>query len=250
MHAAYHLAHGLTRTALLLQRAGPAVFRAGAIDTRISLGHASAFLAVSATELNKAHSAWAGECVRGSIEGKVGSAEGAVFALASLPHGHVRRDVLLFDDPTENLRRAIGRIADQPSGLHAKALLNPFDHRLRRSHLGRSDRRRRYDIQDHGALHIDQIVVRPTEERGPAYGRREPRGRIGERDFLWWIRRTIQRIEIFAHRSAWATTARAIMPIMVVATGHTVLAIGVSADDAGIDSKALATDKAFARSSD
>src|SRR5258706_5032834 len=117
MHAAHHLAHGLTWTALLLQRARLAILRTGAIDAHVGLGDAAAFLAVSATELNKALSAWAGECVRDGIEGKVGPAEGAVFALASFPYRHMRFDLLLFHDPAQDRSRAIDGIADQPLGL-------------------------------------------------------------------------------------------------------------------------------------
>jgi hypothetical protein len=74
------------------------------------------------------------------------------------------RDALLFDQPVQHWSRSVGGIPDKPLRLETKALLRSLDHGLRRADLGLANGTGCFDVNDDAELHIDEIVVRVSEE--------------------------------------------------------------------------------------
>src|SRR5262245_34736463 len=69
------------------------------------------------------------------VEGKVLSAQRAIFALGFLNDRNVRSDPLLVDDPVERRRRSVGSVRCKTFGLQAEALFGAANHRLRGADL-------------------------------------------------------------------------------------------------------------------
>ena len=122
MDVARDLPGGHVRAALRLQRATGAVVFAGAKSQR----HSFVNPACGAKHL----AVGAGVHVGAAIPFEVRTREGAVFAFALVPHGNVRRDPLLLDEPAEELAGAVGRIGDQPLRLQIEAPCGSIDHCL------------------------------------------------------------------------------------------------------------------------
>jgi hypothetical protein len=66
----------------------------------------------------------------------------------------------------------------------ADAFQRALDHALCRQHLGLTDRRRCFEIDNDRVIDIDQVVGRIGKERWPAVRRGPPRRRIGRCDEL------------------------------------------------------------------
>ena len=92
--------------------------------------------------------------------------------------------------PGEVLGRTVGGVGRQPLRPQAEALLRAVDHPLLRRHLGLADRGGRLDIDDDGALQVDQVVRalgeegEPAVRPGPARGRDRPARRTSARPAL------------------------------------------------------------------
>src|SRR4029079_16669944 len=87
--------------------------------------------------------------------------------------------------------------------------------------------------------HSDQRLVAVDEQGGLSDLLRQPRSWIRKRDIFRRRSVLIQGSKIFPDRTARPFAAGAACPIMIVATGNTVLPVCVRADDARIRSKAL-----------
>jgi len=81
-----------------------------------------------------------------------------------IENGNVRRDLLLLDEPGEIVRRAICGVGDEIIRLQTEALFRALQHRLRRADLCLPDGARRFDVDDHPMIRIDQIIGRVGEE--------------------------------------------------------------------------------------
>jgi hypothetical protein len=104
--------------------------------------------------------------------------------LGFVEYRDVRLDPVLIDQPVQHLGCSIGGVADQLSRIEIEAFERALDHALCRQHLGLTDRRRCFDIDDDRVVGIDQVVGRIGKERRPAVRRGPPRRRIGRCDEL------------------------------------------------------------------
>ena len=111
------------------------------------------------------------------VEDEVRARQGSVLALAHILDRDMRRD-LAFKQPIEHFSGAVGDIAGDMVGRQAKAVLRPRNHRLGHVHLFGDARRRRFDIDDDGVLHVDQIVQAVGKHDFVASARGPRRSRI------------------------------------------------------------------------
>src|SRR6516162_4447034 len=118
------------------------------------------------------------------VEGKVLSAQRAIFVLGFLNDRNVRSDPLLVDDPVERRRRSVRSVRCKTFGLQAEALLGPANHRLHGADLRLANGARGLDVHNHPKLHIDEIVIGVGEKGRSAHRPRPLRGRIRRRDKL------------------------------------------------------------------
>src|SRR6185437_14327313 len=171
MDVARDLARWFFWAALRFERAYIAVELAGAIQKGLALVHGAA--------RSEPLSAGAVIDVAGRIISKVAAREGAIIPLRLVEHGDMWRDALLLDQPVQHRSRPVGGIPDKPLRLETKALLRPLDHGLCRADLGLANGTGRLDINDHPELHVDEIVVRVSEECRSLVSPGPLRGRIG-----------------------------------------------------------------------
>src|ERR1700710_2272402 len=176
MDVAWDLARWVFRTALRFERAYVAVELAGAIQKRLALMHGPA--------RPKLLTARAVVDVGGRVISKVAARERAIVSLRLVEHRNMWRDALLLDQPVQHRSRPVGGIADKPLRLETKALLCSLDHGLRRADLGLANGAGCLDVNDDAELHVDEIVVRVSEECRSLVGPGPLRCRIGRRDKL------------------------------------------------------------------
>src|SRR4051794_8765540 len=156
MDIAWDLACRLLWAALRFERTYIAVELAGAIQKRLALVHGAA--------CPKLLSARAMVDIASRIISKVAAREGAVISLRFVDHGDMWRDTLLLDQPVQHRSRTVSGIASKPLWFEAKALFGPFDHGLCRANLGLANGPGCLDVNDDAELHVDEIVVRVSEE--------------------------------------------------------------------------------------
>jgi hypothetical protein len=72
---------------------------------------------------------------------------------------NVRSDLLLLDEPGKAVRRPVGAVSGQGSRLHAEARFGSLEHCQRRSDFRLSDGARRFDVDDHAVVGVDQVVI-------------------------------------------------------------------------------------------
>src|SRR5947207_9055807 len=94
MHASRHLAAWLSGTASGLEGARRTVGLPGSVDPRVVLCDPGPRHRERPLILLQNFTARAGVGVGNRVEDEVGATEGAVGALALVPHGHMRRDIL------------------------------------------------------------------------------------------------------------------------------------------------------------
>ncbi|MEO1602827.1 MAG: hypothetical protein AAFU49_20625 [Pseudomonadota bacterium] len=70
----------------------------------------------------------------------------------------MRLDPLFVDEPGEHLGVAIGRVADEATGIKIEPVAGPLDHVARGFALRLPDRRGRLDNHDRCVVQIDEIV--------------------------------------------------------------------------------------------
>jgi hypothetical protein len=90
--------------------------------------------------------------------------------LGFVPYRDVRLDPALVDEPVQHLGVSVGGVADQLFRIESDAVERTLDHALCRQHLGLTDCRRRFDIDDDRVIDVDQVVGRISKE----VKRREP----------------------------------------------------------------------------
>jgi hypothetical protein len=101
---------------------------------------------------------WADIDVVFPVEGEVPTGEGSVRTLGLVPHGDVRRDLLLLHEPAEEAADPVGCIGCQPLRLQAQVAFGAVDHGLGRLDLVIGACRRRFHVDDDGFVDVDQIV--------------------------------------------------------------------------------------------
>lgn len=154
-------------------------------------------------------------------------------------------DAALMDKPGDIGGIAITSIGGQAPGPDAKSFLRPVDHRSLRCHLGRTDSRGGFNIDNHGVCQIDEIVGAVSEEGLPAMGACPARRGIGRRQIFGGNGRCspkrcgIEHLQILPGSMVDDIRGQALF------TGHTALAVRVGFDQAGVDGKALATDQSL-----
>src|SRR5215468_1813989 len=87
------------------------------------------------------------------VEGKVLSAQPAIFALGFLNDRNVRSDPLLVDDPVQRRRRSVGSVRCKTFGLQAEALFSAVNHRLHGADLCLANGARGLDVDNQPKLH-------------------------------------------------------------------------------------------------
>jgi hypothetical protein len=87
----------------------------------------------------------------------------------------------LVHQPAQHLGRTIGAVGGKPLLIKAEEILGAFDHGSRCADLGLSDRPARFDVNDDGIVHVDQIVGGVSEE-GMAVGFRAELSRFFHRE--------------------------------------------------------------------
>jgi hypothetical protein len=102
------------RAAPRLEMADAAILLAGKIQARSFGGDAGARLCVGSPELNKVLAFGTGISFGFSVEREVRARKRAVSSRGLVANRNVRRDLLLFDEPAEVLRRAITASASRP----------------------------------------------------------------------------------------------------------------------------------------
>ena len=122
---------------------------------------------------------WADINVPFSVVPKVFPRKRPILALRFVDDWDMRRDLLLIDDPVERIRRAISRITGEIGRLDVETLLRPLDHCLSCTDLCLANSTGSLDIHDDPELHIDEIIVRISEERGTSHRTSPLRGWIG-----------------------------------------------------------------------
>src|SRR5215470_4566582 len=180
------------------------------------------------------------------IEGEVFAAERSILALGVVIDRDVRRDLGLVDQPIEVGTRTVGRIAGEPFGLDGEALFGALEHGLGRANLGLADGAGCLDIHDDADLHVDEIVVRITEEGRSPQGACPLRRRIGWRNELWSDlacrpeRRVIERGKILLRRPARRSRIDRPVP---PCPAHRPLLVGVGYDEARVNCEPFSTDQ-------
>ncbi len=109
------------------------------------------------------------------------------FPIAHLPNRDVRRDLLLLDQPAQELASAIRRVGREPLRLQIEAPLGAIQHRFSGNNFIVSASRCRFDIDNHCILNINE-VVQTIAELHPLIGLGGPcRLRVRRRDHLGWL---------------------------------------------------------------
>ncbi len=88
-----------------------------------------------------------------------GALKGVVASSRLVEHGDIRLDALILDQPGEVRRRAVGGVRHQFLGPETEALLRPLKHPALCGHLSLPHRSRRFNVDDHRVIEIDQIVA-------------------------------------------------------------------------------------------
>jgi hypothetical protein len=101
---------------------------------------------------------WADIDVVFPVEGEVPTGEGSVRTLGLVPHGDVRRDLLLLHEPAEEAADPVGCIGCQPLRLQAQVAFGAVDHGLGRLDLVIGSGGRCLHVNDHSILDVDEIV--------------------------------------------------------------------------------------------
>src|SRR4030088_3155534 len=156
------------------------------------------------------------------------------------------RDALRLDQPVQHRSCPVGGIGQKPLRLETETLFCPFDHGPCGAYLGLTNGAGCLDVNDDAELHIDEIVVRVSEEcrslvrSGPLRrgigGRDELRGALASRP----PSRIIEGRQILLHRTAGALRIAILAPIL---TRDRDLPIGLRPDQACIDCKASPANK-------
>ena len=73
-------------------------------------------------------------------------------------------DPLLFHKPTNHLGSAISAVAGKTFWIGTEPIHAPPDHRLGCANLGLANGARRFDVDDHSVISVDQIVGGISEE--------------------------------------------------------------------------------------
>src|ERR1700680_4838558 len=158
----------------------------------------------------------------------------------------MRRDALLLDQPVQHRSRPVCGIGRKPLRLKTETLLSSLDHGLRRTDLGLTNGAGRLDVNDDAELHVDKIVVGISEECRSLVSPGPLGCRIGWRDELRHDVagrapcRVVEGRQILLHRAAGALRIAVLVPVR---TGDRALLVGVSLDQARIDSKPFATNQ-------
>src|SRR5579863_7048089 len=95
------------------------------------------------------------------------------------------RDTLLLHQPVQHRSRTVCSVGGKPLRLETKSLLGSLNHSLCRPDLGLTNGAGCLDINDHAELHVDEIVVRVSEESRSLVSPGPLSCRIGRRDKLW-----------------------------------------------------------------
>jgi len=82
------------------------------------------------------------------IPAKVRTREPAIVAVALVAHGDMRLDLLVFDEPTQELARALGGVGREPLWLEIETPLGAIDHRLGSFDLAIGACGRCFDVDD------------------------------------------------------------------------------------------------------
>src|SRR5205085_1990716 len=109
----------------------------------------------------------AGIRVGALVVAEVLSGEGPIFTLGPVENGDVRCYLLLLNQPVQHRGRSVGGIGGEALRLETEALFGTLDHRARGAYLGLTNSPRCFDIHDHPALQVDQVIVGIREERRP-----------------------------------------------------------------------------------
>jgi hypothetical protein len=140
---------------------------------------------------------------------------------------------------------AVGHIGGNPLGLEIEPILDPLDHDLGGIHLFRNACRRRFNIDIHRLLRIDEIVEAVTEHNlvtpGDVHAAEGSVGEsaLGSRLGLVGLL-SIERGQIFPNGTARPFL---VAPIYLAALDP-LNATGIDLNHAGIDREALAPDQA------
>ena len=120
----------------------------------------------------------------------------------------MRFDPALVHQPPDHIGRAVASIGDQARRSEVELFSRSVEHGFGRANFRLANGCRRLDIQNHGMLQIDEIVV-GVGITGDRVGRSGVTGRrIGWRDHLWLDRRRpaegriIEDRQIFGDRAA------------------------------------------------
>ena len=139
---ACHIARRLLGAALRSQRTGIAIALAGTealSAVRVDGSAGSELLAIGA-DVDAAS----------PVPSEVRGGEGAILALGAVPHRDVRCDLLLLNEPAQELARAVGRVGRQPLRLQIEAGFGAVEHRLGGGDLVVGSGRRRLHVDDDG----------------------------------------------------------------------------------------------------
>src|ERR1035437_8894786 len=156
------------------------------------------------------------------------------------------RDALLLDQPVQHRSCSVSGIGHKPLRLETEALLGSLDHGPCRADLGLANGPGGLDVNDDAELHVDEIVVRVSEECRSLVSA-GPLGRgIGRRDELrdnfagGAPRSIVEGRQILLYRPAGLRWITIIAPVL---TRDRTLLIGVRLDQACIYGKAFATNQ-------
>jgi len=162
--------------------------------------------------------------------------------LGFVEHWDVRLDPVLIDQPVQHLGRSMGGVADQLGRIEIEVRERALDHALCRQHLGLTDRRRRFDIDNNRVVGIDQVVGRIGKERWTSVRRGPPCRQIGRCDELGRHlgrgpkRGIIEDGEIFSDGAAGRVRRQ------TRATLNAGAVAGIGLDQTGVDGKAFTAD--------
>jgi len=162
--------------------------------------------------------------------------------LGFVEHWDVRLDPVLIDQPVQHLGRSMGGVADQLGRIEIEVRERALDHALCRQHLGLTDRRRRFDIDNNRVVGIDQVVGRIGKERWTSVRRGPPCRQIGRCDELGRHlgrgpkRGIIEDGEIFFDGAAGRVRRQ------TRATLNAGAVAGIGLDQTGVDGKAFTAD--------
>ena len=134
--------------------------------------------------------------------------ESSVSALGFVDQVHVRFDPALIHQPTDHLGRAVAPIRDQARRSEVELFSRSVEHGFGRANFRLANGCRRLDIQNHGMLQIDEVIV-GIGITGDRVGRSSVAGhRIGWGDHLRLDRRRpaegriIEDRQLFCDRAA------------------------------------------------